>query len=67
VTICPVRCFNGEPFRVSEPRERRYDARKCDRYFTSMRKKVADPAVCGLCLYVCPYGRQRTTPELASQ
>jgi epoxyqueuosine reductase QueG len=59
VRICPVRAFTGEPFRASEPREARYDASKCDRYFATLRKKDAETAVCGLCLYVCPQGRQQ--------
>ena len=58
VQICPVRAFTGEPFRESEPREKRYDAGKCDRYFAALRKKDAETAVCGLCLYVCPQGAQ---------
>lgn len=58
VKICPVQAFTGEPFRASEPREKRYDAGKCDRYFTAMRSKEKVSAVCGLCLYVCPYGKR---------
>ncbi len=58
VVICPVKAFNGQPFRENEPREVRYDAGKCDRYFAQMKKKDAELAVCGLCLYICPYGRQ---------
>jgi epoxyqueuosine reductase len=61
VEICPVHAFTGESFRASEPREKRYDASKCDRYFAAMREKDAEMAVCGLCLYVCPYGKQRNS------
>jgi epoxyqueuosine reductase len=59
VEICPVRAFTGAAFRESEPREKRYDAGKCDRYFEAMRAKDAETAVCGLCLYVCPYGKEQ--------
>jgi epoxyqueuosine reductase len=59
VDICPIQAFTGEPFRASEPREKRYDASKCDRYFSGMREKDAELAVCGLCLYVCPHGKRR--------
>ncbi len=55
VKICPPQAFSGRPFRVDEPREERYDARKCQSYFSSMRDS-GKPPVCGLCLYVCPYG-----------
>jgi epoxyqueuosine reductase len=65
VDICPVQAFTGEPFRASEPRERRYDATKCDRYFAAMRRKDAELAVCGLCLYVCPQGRRQNGRQLS--
>jgi epoxyqueuosine reductase QueG len=56
--ICPVGGFTGQPFRADEPRAARFDAGKCDRYFSKMKEKDAETAVCGLCLYTCPYGRQ---------
>jgi epoxyqueuosine reductase len=59
VAICPVQAFTGEPFRSSEPREKRYDARKCDRYFATLKEKDIETAVCGLCLYACPYGKKQ--------
>lgn len=55
VDICPVKAFTGRPFRENESREVRYDARKCDNYFSSMRSE-GKIGVCGMCLYVCPYG-----------
>ena len=58
VAICPVHAFTGRPFREGEPREVRYDASKCDRYFEEMRQKQPGLEVCGLCVYVCPYGRK---------
>lgn len=57
VDICPTRAFTGQNFRACDPRDIRYDAAKCDRYFTQM-KQEHDWAVCGLCLYVCPHGRK---------
>ena len=59
VEICPVQAFTGQPFRVNEPRESRYDAARCDRYFAEMKAGDPETAVCGLCLYVCPYGRRQ--------
>lgn len=58
VDICPTQAIIGRPFRANEPREARFDARKCDRYFDSLEEKN-EIAVCGLCLYVCPYGRKQ--------
>lgn len=57
VDICPVQAFTGRPFDASEPREARYDARKCEEYFAQMKGNGQLP-VCGMCLYVCPYGRK---------
>jgi epoxyqueuosine reductase QueG len=57
VEICPERAFTGRMFTPDEPREARFDAAACDRYFRGkeMEKGVA---VCGLCLWVCPHGRK---------
>jgi epoxyqueuosine reductase len=62
VDICPVKAFTGKPFRAGEPRTARFDARKCDRYFSKMKEKDAETAVCGLCLYTCPYGKHEPAP-----
>lgn len=58
VNICPVGAFTGQSFRAEDPRKARFDVRKCDRYFSIMKEKDKETAVCGLCLYTCPYGRQ---------
>ncbi len=57
VDICPVSAFTGRNYCVEDPREVRYDARKCERYFDEM-KANGKMAVCGMCLYVCPHGRK---------
>lgn len=57
VDICPMKAFSGRNFYMGEPREARYDARKCEKYFDDM-KAGGQLAVCGMCLYVCPYGRK---------
>jgi epoxyqueuosine reductase QueG len=57
VEICPQAAFTGRPFREDEPRDERYDARKCERYLKDMEEKTGY-GVCGMCLYVCPYGRR---------
>ncbi len=59
VDVCPVRAFTGRPFTEEEPRSARFDAGRCDRYFTMLRKKDPETAVCGLCLQVCPYGNRQ--------
>ncbi len=57
VEICPAKAFTGRPFREEEPREMRYDAHACSRYLQGREAEVG-ASVCGLCLYVCPYGRR---------
>jgi len=61
VDICPQQAFTGRPFRTGEEREVRYDAYKCDAFFKELKAVSGkDEPVCGLCLYVCPYGRKNT-------
>jgi epoxyqueuosine reductase QueG len=55
VDICPEHAINGRPFSSEEPREARFDAAACDRYFKEKEKKQG-VAVCGLCLWICPHG-----------
>jgi epoxyqueuosine reductase len=57
VDICPVHAFTGRPFHEDEPREARFDAAACDRYFKELGAG-SGPMVCGLCLFVCPHGRK---------
>lgn len=59
VDICPAKAFTGEPFREEDPREIRFNAHKCDKYLSKLEKTSA-LGVCGMCLYVCPYGRNKT-------
>ena len=58
VDICPVSAFTGQSFIAGQPRSSRFDAGRCDRYFSKMKENDAETAVCGLCLYICPHGRQ---------
>ncbi len=57
VDMCPQNAFTGRSFIEAEPREARYDARKCERYFESLDAARGRTA-CGLCLYACPFGRR---------
>ncbi len=53
---CPTGAFTGRMFDRDEPREARFDARKCDQYFKDMEKQAPKP-VCGMCVFICPHGR----------
>jgi epoxyqueuosine reductase len=57
VDICPQHAFTGRVFCEDEPREARYDAAACDRYFKELEKSRG-VGVCGLCLYICPHGKK---------
>ena len=57
VDICPVHAFSGRPFRPEDARTVRYDATRCDAYLGKLQAE-RDIAVCGLCLYACPFGRK---------
>ena len=56
VDICPVGALSGRAFCENEAREARLDAGKCDDYRDEMEENTGF-RVCGLCLFVCPYGR----------
>jgi len=54
---CPIHAITGRPFSPAEPREMRLDVQACDRLFRQM-EDAGKPAVCGMCLYSCPWGRR---------
>ena len=58
VQVCPQQAFTGEAFRLEDPREVRFQVQKCKQYFDDMETKQAY-AVCGMCLYICPYGKKQ--------
>jgi epoxyqueuosine reductase QueG len=53
--ICPSRSIRGVNYAPGEAREARFDYRGCEDYFEGLKETQAYP-VCGMCLYVCPYG-----------
>jgi epoxyqueuosine reductase QueG len=58
VDVCPVKAFTGVPFDPSEPRDLRFMANLCDEY-TERRSHTYGDVNCGLCVYVCPFGKKR--------
>lgn len=59
VDACPVSAFTGRSFDPSEPRAARFEAQKCDDYLDRHRRiPDLELSVCGMCVFVCPYGRQ---------
>jgi epoxyqueuosine reductase len=62
VKICPVQAIKGKNYVPGEPREVRFDFLKCQNYFEEM-KATRKYNVCGLCLYVCPFGKRNALPR----
>ena len=58
VDACPAQAFTGRAFSENEPREARYDAYKCRNYHKSIRQEY-EFAACGMCIYICPWGRKK--------
>jgi len=58
VDACPVRAIAGRNFTEGEPREARYDARRCQEYLRGLEGRK-EAAVCGMCMAVCPHGRKK--------
>jgi len=58
VEACPAQAFTGRNFQPSEPREARYDAFKCQTYQRQQQERIG-VSVCGMCVYICPYGRKK--------
>lgn len=58
VTICPAQVFTGRQFDPSEPREARMDVNACDMHLKK-RKEQTGARICGLCVAVCPHGRNK--------
>ncbi|HEX3001247.1 MAG TPA: 4Fe-4S double cluster binding domain-containing protein [Methanoregula sp.] len=56
--ICPAHAFTGRAFSPDEPREARFDAAACDRYYKQLGKELGVDGVCGMCLWACPHGRK---------
>jgi epoxyqueuosine reductase len=58
VEACPAHAFTGAKFVETEAREARMNAQACYDYREGMFK-VTGARTCGMCVYVCPYGRKK--------
>lgn len=58
VDICPVRAFTGKPFRKSESREARFDARRCTKYLEAIKKNSELRHVVSASTFVPMVGRR---------
>jgi len=58
VEVCPPGAFTGVTFDPSEPRDVRFRAHLCKDY-SDRRARFLGEGLCGLCVYICPYGTHR--------
>jgi epoxyqueuosine reductase QueG len=58
VDVCPPRAFTGVAFDSSEPRDVRFRAHQC-RDYTQSRAQQLGEGICGLCVYICPFGLKK--------
>lgn len=52
---CPAHAFTGQAFDKPRPRSGIFVAEACDRY---LRQRETFRRVCGMCVYVCPFGKK---------
>jgi epoxyqueuosine reductase len=57
VKACPVQAYTGRNYAAGEPREMRFDARKCQEFLAIKGAGMPEKA-CGMCVYACPYGKK---------
>jgi epoxyqueuosine reductase len=67
VDACPVKAIKGRDYRPGESREERFNFLTCQGYFEEMERDTSRKAVCGMCLYTCPYGRGSTASAATSK
>lgn len=61
-TICPAGAIKGVAFAPGQPLEERLDAAAC-KYWLHERRNSFGKEVCGMCLAVCPVGRDTPAVE----
>jgi epoxyqueuosine reductase QueG len=56
VKACPAHAFTGQAFDKPRPRSEIFAAEACDNYLS---KRETLRRACGICVYVCPFGRNK--------
>jgi epoxyqueuosine reductase QueG len=54
VKACPAHAFTGQAFDKPRPRSEIFAAEACDNY---LGKREALHRACGMCVYICPFGK----------
>jgi epoxyqueuosine reductase QueG len=55
VKACPAHACTGQAFDEPRPRSEIFAAEACDRY---LRERETFYRVCGMCVYICPFGKK---------
>ncbi len=55
---CPAGAIKGGIYISGSDRDTVFDAKKCSEHMKNAYKHIGRGAVCGRCIYVCPYGRK---------
>lgn len=58
IETCPVQALTGRAFDPGEPRENCIDVHRYDAYRLHLKDHVTGVRTCGMCIYVCPYGKK---------
>ncbi len=58
IEACPTQALTGRAFHPGEPRETRIDVHRCDAYRLHLKDQVTGVKTCGMCIYICPYGKK---------
>ncbi|MEM2875506.1 MAG: epoxyqueuosine reductase, partial [Candidatus Bathyarchaeia archaeon] len=62
VEVCPPKALTGVTFNASEHRDVRFKAHLCEQYMKQREERLGE-GLCGLCVYICRYGKRETTCE----
>jgi epoxyqueuosine reductase QueG len=60
VEACPAEAFSGRNFDPAEGREMRMTPERCCDFEDTRRRQLGYP-ICGMCMYICPWGRDKGT------
>lgn len=56
---CPAGAISGQDYQPGAPRSTLLDPQACSEHMKRAYRDIGRGAVCGICMAVCPYGKQR--------
>lgn len=57
-SACPAMAIAGNPWEPDAPREDIIDAKACSQYMKQHFQHIGRGSVCGICMQICPKGKQ---------